>query len=187
MRDVEVAAALLPAACLPPVTADGEELQDARWFPAAWLRAALSGAVPCPQADSGLLPGAPWAASAACDRTNNCAVVTENRLKALLSLVSQLGSLQSLTLDSNGGTNSCLSAGWPGMCWRPCPEDALHRQDRVSACSGSAEGEAAGAFSIPGPHSLAHREISGWLASRAAPDAPAQQRTLCPVRAPPPF
>ena len=49
MRGEEVAAALLPAACLPPVAVDGEELQDARWFPAAWLRAALSGAAWSPQ------------------------------------------------------------------------------------------------------------------------------------------
>ena len=48
MREEEVAAALLPAARLPPVTVDGEELQDARWFPAAWLRAALAGAAHCP-------------------------------------------------------------------------------------------------------------------------------------------
>jgi len=44
LREEEVAAALLPAARLPPVRADGDELEDARWFPAAWLRAALSGA-----------------------------------------------------------------------------------------------------------------------------------------------
>lgn len=58
----------------------------------------------------------------------------------------------------------------------------------MTACPrlGGAEGDAAGGFSIPGPHSLAHREISGWLAARAAADAFAQQRTLCPVRPPPP-
>lgn len=44
LREEEVAAALLPAARLPPVRADGDELEDARWFPAAWLHAALSGA-----------------------------------------------------------------------------------------------------------------------------------------------
>lgn len=56
VRGEEVAAALLPAARLPPVTVDGEELQDARWFPAAWLRAALAGAARCPLVDFG--PGA---------------------------------------------------------------------------------------------------------------------------------
>lgn len=38
-----MAAALRPAARLPPVRADCDELEDVRWFPAAWLRAALSG------------------------------------------------------------------------------------------------------------------------------------------------
>lgn len=58
MREEEVAAALLPAARLPPVTVDGEELQDARWFPAAWLRAALAGATPLPARGPGAAFGA---------------------------------------------------------------------------------------------------------------------------------
>ena len=62
MREEEVAAALLPAARLPPVTVDGEELEDARWFSAAWLRAVLAGDARCLCADSGLLSGAHWAA-----------------------------------------------------------------------------------------------------------------------------
>ncbi|KAK9823045.1 hypothetical protein WJX81_002955 [Elliptochloris bilobata] len=99
VREGEVAAALLPAARLPRAAADGEELQDARWFPAAWLRAALFGA-------------------------------------------------------ATGGAHG------PSL--------------------GAQDGGAAGRFSIPGPHSLAHREITGWLAACQAADAAAQHRALCP-------
>ncbi len=54
VRPEEAAAALAPASRLPPAAADGEELQDARWFPRAWLRGALAGARgPCTAPSAG--------------------------------------------------------------------------------------------------------------------------------------
>ena len=56
---------------------------------------------------------------------------------------------------------------------------------RGPARAGAAAG-GAGGFSIPGPHSLAHREIAAWVRASEAEDEAARRDAPCPARGPTP-